>query len=79
MAEGLKMEIIKECAVLKETPSGFKKALRIIAWNGNSPKLDLREWTSKGYSTAQGFTMTDEEAKILLEGLTEYFNEKAAD
>lgn len=79
MTDNITSEIIKECAVLKETPGGFKKALRIISWNGAAPKLDLREWTSEGHSTKRGFTMTDEEAKILLGGLTEYFNEKAAE
>lgn len=71
-------DIVKELAVLKES-GGYKKALRIIGWNGAAPKLDLREWTPDGHSTKRGFTMTDEEAQILLDGLTEYFNEKAAE
>ena len=71
-------EIIKEIAVLKES-AGYKKALRIIGWNGAAPKLDLREWNPDGHSTKRGFTMTDEEAQILLDGLTEYFKEKDAE
>ena len=68
-------DIKKELAVLKES-GGYKRALRVISWNYYDPKLDLREWSPEGHSTKRGFTLTDEEAHILLDALTEYFKDK---
>jgi len=78
MTEDFKMDIIKEIAVLKESNSGYKKALRLVSWNEAPAKLDLREWTPEGHGTKRGFTMTEEEALALLNGLNQYFNENGS-
>ncbi len=70
------MNMIREYAVIREMPSGYRRALRLISWNDMDPRLDLREWTPSGLGTKRGFTLTDEEAEALCRALGEYLNEK---
>ena len=43
MAE-LKYEIVKECGVLSQSPTGWTKELNLISWNDRAPKYDIRDW-----------------------------------
>lgn len=65
-------DLIGELAVLREN-NGYRKVVNIISWNGAEPKLDIREWTPENHCTKKGFTLSDEEAKILLTTLQDYF------
>ncbi len=68
-------DLIKELAVLKES-NGYRKVVNIISWNGAEPKLDIHEWTPENHCTKKGFTLSDEEAKLLLNTLQDYFESK---
>ena len=50
------------------------KALQIVKWGDRAPKLDLRKWQKDGENMkpCKGLTLTEEEARDLLEGLQEY-------
>ena len=66
-------EVIKELGQV-----GEKKQLRIVAWNGNPAKLDIREWyTDKdgNEKCSKGISLTNEEALDLVKLLNEYLNE----
>ena len=67
--------IVKELAVLKDS-NGYRKVVNLISWNGAEPKLDIHEWTPEKHCTKKGFTLSDEEAQILLGTLQEYFDNK---
>ena len=57
---------------------GEKKELRIVSWNGNEAKLDLREWfTDKdgNEKCSKGICLTSEEARDLIDLLNKYLNE----
>lgn len=41
MAE-LKYEIVKECGVLSQSPSGWTKELNLVSWNDAPPNCDAR-------------------------------------
>ena len=43
MAE-IKFEILKECGVLSQSPSGWSKEINLVSWNDNAPKYDIRDW-----------------------------------
>jgi hypothetical protein len=68
MAE-IKFEIIKEIAVLSESPKGWKKELNLISWNGREPKYDIRDWSPNHEKMGKGITLSDEEVKQLKEAL----------
>ena len=77
MEKNITCKIIKTLAVLREN-NGYTKELRVVSWNDGTPKLDLHEWTPEG-RCCKGVTLTDDEGRALLQGLTEYFAEVDAD
>ena len=60
-------EIIEELGVLSESAKGWTKEFNRISWNGGAPKLDVRDWAPEHEKMGKGVTLTDEEAKALLE------------
>ena len=62
-----KYEIIEELGVLSESAKGWTKELNRISWNGGAPKLDVRDWAPEHEKMGKYVTLTDEEAKVLLE------------
>lgn len=62
-----KYEITKELGVLSESNKGWRKELNLISWNGAAPKYDLREWAPNHEKMGKGVTLSEDEAKALLE------------
>ncbi len=58
-------EIKKELGCLKEYPTGWKKLVQIISWNGSKPKIDIREWDPNKQHMTRGITLTFEEFEKL--------------
>ena len=69
-----KYQIIEELGVLSESAKGWAKELNRISWNGGAPKLDVRDWAPEHEKMGKGVTLTDEEAKALLELLQNKLN-----
>lgn len=63
----IKYEIKKELGVLSESPKGWRKELNLVSWNGAAPKYDIREWAPEHEKMGKGVTLTEDEAKKLLE------------
>lgn len=61
----LKYEIINNIGVVSEQPSGWKKELNRISWNGKNPKYDLRDWAPEHAKMGKGLTFTEEELRSL--------------
>lgn len=55
----------------KNSTSGWKKELNEVAWNGNPPKYDLRDWDEEHKVMSRGITLNKGEAKNLLKLLQE--------
>ncbi|MCR2823883.1 YdbC family protein [Lederbergia panacisoli] len=66
-----KFELIKQIAILSETPKGWTKELNLISWNGRDPKYDLRDWAPNHEKMGKGVTLTKEELEKLGEILSE--------
>jgi hypothetical protein len=62
-------EIKETLAVLSTTPSGWALELNLISWDHREPKLDLRKWSDDHLRMSKGITLTNDEAKKLLEAL----------
>lgn len=67
----IKYEIVESLGVLSESAKGWKKEVNRISWNGNAPKLDIRDWSPEHDKMGKGITLTDEEATALLEILND--------
>lgn len=67
-------EVTKKLGKLGEES---KTELRIVAWNGREAKLDIRQWYEKDGEErcGKGISLTNDEAKVLVELLTEYMDD----
>lgn len=74
--EPIDFNIITTIAQLDANPFSVK-SLALVSWKGAAPKLDLRSWrqTADGPRPGKGVTLTDEEARTLLNALRAYFGE----
>lgn len=72
MAE-LKFEIVENLGVLSENAKGWRKELNLVSWNERQAKYDIRDWNPDHNRMTKGITLTEEEAKVLLEVLKEEF------
>ncbi|MBC8591372.1 YdbC family protein [Wansuia hejianensis] len=66
----IKYEIVEKIAVLSER-GVWTKELNKISWNDREAKFDLRDWNHEEGRMGKGVTLTDEEARELLEALKE--------
>ena len=66
-----KFEIKKEIAVLSTIKSGCNRDSNFVSANEAAPKLDLRDWAPDHKKMGKGITLTQEEAIILRELLSQ--------
>lgn len=57
-------EVLDTLAVLSTSKNGWEKRVSLISWNGNLPKIDIRDWSPEG-KMSKGVTLTEEEFEIL--------------
>ena len=69
----IKYEIEEEIAVLSETAKGWTKEINMVSWNGRAAKIDIRDWAPEHESMGKGITLTEDEARKLMEALEEHF------
>ena len=65
----IQFEIVKEFAVLSRSEGGYTKEVNLIAWNGNAPKIDIRNFSPNREKCGKGITLTADEVAALLEAL----------
>ena len=75
----LKYEIINSVGVVAEQPSGWKKELNRVSWNGGEPKYDLRDWSPDHKKMGKGITLTEGELRSLKTIIDEEINFLDAD
>ena len=63
----IEVEIKERLGVLETFPNGWRMELNIVAWNGQPPKFDLREWSPDHERMSRGITLTQFQADALFE------------
>lgn len=71
----IQYEIVKEIAVISKSDSGYTKEINLISWNGKEPKYDIRSFSPDREKCGKGITLTEAEAKSLLEALRKQLND----
>ena len=66
----IKYEITEKIAVLSER-GDWSKEINKVSWNDRPPKFDLRDWNHEEGKMGKGVTLTEEEARTLMEALKE--------
>ena len=69
----IQYEIKQEIAVLSKSDSGYTKEINLISSNGAEPKNDIRSFSPNREKCGKGITLTETEAKELLEALQTHF------
>lgn len=70
-----KFEVVEEIGVLSENAKGWRKEFNLVSWNERDAKYDIREWSPDHTRMSKGITMTEDEARTLLEVLKFEFEE----
>ena len=63
-------EIVEHLGVIAEHGTGWKKELNRVAWNGNAPKYDIRDWSPDHEQMGRGITLTEDEMAKVVEVYT---------
>lgn len=63
-------------AVLSRNERGYTKEINLISWNGSDPKYDIRNWHPGREKCGKGITLTEEEARVLMDALKEVFGDE---
>lgn len=63
-------KIVEEGVTLSTSKSGWKTALRKVAWGDGAPKWDLRAWSADDTRCGKGITLTSEELQALGDYIT---------
>ena len=69
-------KITKEIAVLGENDRGYTKEANFVSWNGNTAKLDIREWHPNHERCGKGVTLTEDEGRKLYEALAKLYSDE---
>ena len=64
-------EVEEHVGIIGVSPTGWKKELNMVAWNGTAAKYDIREWDEDHTHMSRGITMNKDEIKSLSEILSE--------
>lgn len=72
----IQFDIVKHYGVISSEKSGWRKELNSVAWNGRNPKFDIRDWSPDRAKMGKGITLTEEEARQLMELLDGVLNKK---
>jgi hypothetical protein len=62
--EEFKYEVLEKIGVISKK-NGWTKELRVVAFNDNEPKYDIRDWSEDGKRMGKGATLTFEELQEL--------------
>jgi len=73
MATEFTYEVTEELGVLSESAKGWTKEVNLVSFNGKPAKLDIRDWAPEREKMGKGVTLTEEEAKKLLDILAAKF------
>jgi len=68
-------EIVRPIAVLSENERGYTKEINLVSWSGADPKYDIRNWHPGREKCGKGITLTEEEARTLMDALKEVFGD----
>lgn len=71
MADRVTFEIKAQLGVLEEYPTGWKKEMNMVSWNGNVAKIDIRDWDPEHEKMSRGITLNEKEVANLLDIVTD--------
>ena len=65
--DDITFEIANHIGVISVYPTGWKKEINVVSWNGASKKIDIRDWDVDHERMSRGVTFHPDEAKKVRE------------
>ena len=72
-------DLMEQIGVLSIKDNGWAREVNIVAWNGGTAKVDIREWDPKHVRMSKGVTLFEEEAETLTKLLAARYGLRLAD
>ena len=69
--ERVQFQLVEKLGVLDHHKSGWAREVNLVAWNGNPPKFDIRDWDPEHERMSRGITLFEREAAKLTRILAE--------
>ena len=60
-------EIMDHLGALASYPTGWRKELNIVSWNGGAPKYDIRDWDPQHEHMSRGITLHEKEMRLVVD------------
>jgi hypothetical protein len=60
--DDISFEITEHLGVISQYPTGWTKQANMVAWNGGTPKVDVRDWDPDMEHMSRGITLHKDEA-----------------
>ena len=75
---GIEVVIHEHIAVLESRDNGWNRECNLVSWNGNDPKIDIRDWSSDHQKMTKGLTMSEIQAEKLARALADRYRQRSA-
>ena len=63
--------ITEHIAILEIHPSGWRRELNMVSWNGQSPRYDIRDWDQTHERMSKGIVLTAKEMATVKEAIAD--------
>ena len=50
--------VLKDFGTIEEPESGYDTRIKVVAWNGGKPKVDIRKWSKDNTKMAKGISLS---------------------
>lgn len=67
VSKEIRYEIIQHYGIISTSNAGWNKEINLIRWNERPAKIDIRDWSPDHSKMGKGITLTDEDAKKLID------------
>lgn len=64
-------KIVEHLVVLSESPTGWRKELNLVSWNGNPEKYDIRDWSADHTKMSKGVTLTYDQMEKVVDAVND--------
>lgn len=71
MEDRITFEIKAQLGVIQEYPTGWRKELNLVSWNGNPAKFDVRDWNPDHEHMSRGITLSEKEMAKMMDIVAE--------
>ncbi len=74
-----RFDLMEHIGVLSMKDNGWTREVNLVSWNGNTAKVDIREWDPEHKRMTKGVTLFEDEAETLAKVLARRYGLRLTD